>query len=218
MFKRSLIIAAALAMFAPAVHAADLSVKAVPYAPLPVSCTPQSCSGWYGSFGILGNGSNADIIGGGLNNSLFQTGGAITVGGGYQFWSGSLFAAIEGNVGYEFTSNSASVLTQGGSKFIGQELIKLGYNFFPNASSAPVVASQSAVPGLVAPANLLAASTPYLVFGGMQRRGQSMWVNGAGVETIVASSWTTSLEYLYAPSQNAEPATNIISLKLQKHF
>lgn len=217
MFKRSLLIAAFAASLSPAL-ASDFATKAVPYALPPVSCTPQNCSGWYGSFGILGDGSNADIIGGGLNNSLFQTGGAITVGGGYQFWSGSLFAAVEGNVGYEFTRNSASPLTQGGSKFIGQELVKLGYNFFPNASSAPVVASQSAVPGLVAPANLLAASTPYLVFGGMQRRGHSMWVNGAGVETIVASSWTTSLEYLYAPSQNAEPATNIISLKLQKHF
>lgn len=196
-------------------HAADLApiTKAPAFAATP--CIPGSCSGWYADFGIMGDGTNADIIGGGLNNSLFQSGGAILGGGGYQMWNGSWFAAIEANAGYEFSQNT--VLNQGGSKFVGQELIKLGYNFFPSSAAATTAPSQAPV-ALTTPANLLAATTPYLAFGGMQRRGQSLWVNGAGVETIVSSGWSSAVEYLYAPSQQGLPATQVVQLKLMKHF
>ena len=66
--------------------------------------------------------------------------------------------------------------------------------------------------------NFFAATTPYLVFGGMQRRGKNLWVNGAGAETIISAGWTSSLQYLYAPSQNGDPATNVVMLGLNKHF
>jgi hypothetical protein len=197
--------------------AADLTVPTKAPAYLATPCVPGNCSGWYADFGIMGDGTNADIIGGGLNNSIFQTGGAILAGGGYQLWNAAWFAAIEANIGYEFSQNNGALIRQGGAKFVGQELVKLGYNFFPSTATATTTPSQSPIP-LVSPANLLAATTPYLAFGGMQRRGITEWVNGAGVETVIAAGWSSQVEYLYAPSQQGQPATQVVSLKLMKHF
>lgn len=220
MFKRSCFAFAVLAALLSPALAADIpTAKAVPFVSV-APCVPQSCSGFYAGFGVLGDGSNADILGNGINGSVFSTGGAIKIQGGYQLWNGAFFAAIEGGVGYEFTTNASAgvpIVNKGGSKFIGTELVKLGYNFFPQTGSAPAVASQSPVP-LIVPANLLASSTPYFVFGGMQRRGISEWVNGAGVQTVIASGWSTDVKYLYAPSQQGVPATSVVMLELNKHF
>lgn len=220
-FKRSLILSAFGLLAATAALASDLSlpVKAIPFTSATL-CTPSSCSGWYAGFGILGDGSNADIVGSGINGSVFSSGGAIKVQGGYQLWNGAYFAAIEGGAGYEFTTNASAgvpVVEKGGSKFIGTELVKLGYNFFPQAGAAVTTPSQSPVPMTTA-ASLLAASTPYFVFGGMQRRGVSEWVNGAGVQMIVAAGWSTDVKYLYAPAQQNVPATSVVMFELNKHF
>lgn len=223
-FKFSLLFAAAIAAipYSAPLYAADMPVKApgVFAAVSATPCTPGSCSGWYGGFGFMGDGTNADIVGGGLNGSVFAAGGAIKIDGGYQFWNGSWFAAIQGSVGYEFTTNTNGglpIVNGGGSKFVGQELIKLGYNFFPSNASAATTPSQSPVP-LVTPANLLAASTPYLIGGGLQRKGHSVWVNGVGVETVIASGWSASADYLYAPAQQGLDATSIVQLSVHKHF
>lgn len=139
MFKRSIILGAALAALALPAVAADMAVKAQPNIVGTFGgCAPQSCSGWYAGFGILGDGNNADVVGNGVNGSVFSTGGALKVQGGYQLWNGNWFAAIEGSVGYEFTTNAtAGIITKdGGSRFIGTELVKLGYNFFPSPQSA----------------------------------------------------------------------------------
>lgn len=219
MFKR-FAFAAVLACMASAAFAADtFPAKAVPFASTS-PCVPMSCSGWYAGFGILGDGSNADIVGNGINGSVFSSGGAIKLQAGYQLWNGAFFAAIEGGVGYEFTTNSSAglpIAEKSGSKFIGTELVKLGYNFFPQAASAVTTPSQSPIP-LVVPANLLASTTPYFVFGGMQRRGISEWVNGAGMQTVIAAGWSTDLKYLYAPSQQGVPATSVVMFELNKHF
>lgn len=222
MFKRSIIAGAALAVLGPQVaHAADMAVKAQPNIVGTIGgCVPQSCSGWYAGFGILGDGSNADIVGNGVNGSVFSTGGAIKIQGGYQLWNGNWFAAIEAGVGYEFTTNAnanAPVLNAQGSRFIGTELVKLGYNFFPSPQVAQPAPGQSPVP-LTVPANLLASSTPYLTFGGMQRRGLNQWVSGAGIQTVIAAGWSTDVKYLYAPSQQGEAPASIVMFELNKHF
>lgn len=215
---KKILLGSVATLFALQAHAADLARKA-PVALPPVICTPGNCSGWYGGFGFTGNGSNADIVGSGLNGSVFAAGGAITALGGYQLWSGSWFAAIEARVGYEFTT-ATNLPVKGGSgsnRIVGQELIKIGYNFFPSAASSPTVPAQSPVP-LLTPSNLLAASTPYLVGGGCQMGGRNVWCNGVGVETVIASGWSSSADYLYAPSQNNQPAISIVQLSLKKHF
>jgi len=171
-FKRSFILAAVTvhSLFAASAFAADsLPVKALPSLPAAV-CAPGSCSGWYVGFGLVGNGTNADIIGNGINGSVFAAGGAMKVQGGYQFWNGAFFAAAEVGVGYEFTTPASAALAPSqGSRFVGTELVKLGYNFFPSTAAAVSLPSQSPVP-LTVPANLLANTTPYLAFGGVQRK------------------------------------------------
>lgn len=212
-------IAACIAMSS-AAFAADLPTKAPVFAAPAVTCTPQNCSGWYAGFGIMGDGSNADIVGNGINGSVFAAGGIIKAQGGYQLWNGSWFAAAEGSAGYEFTTNASAtvpVVNKGGSKFIGMETIKLGYNFFTSNTSLPTVASQSPV-ALLVPANLLASSTPYLAFGGLQRRGISEWVSGMGVQTVISAGWSSDVSYRYAPAQQGVPATSLVTIDLNKHF
>lgn len=223
MKMRLMLLAAVAATLAlcPAVRAADFPVKAVApvWAPLPATCAPQNCSGWYVGGGVSGTGSNADIIGSGINQSIFSEGVTLKAQGGYQFWNGSVFAAIDVSAGYQFsTPNSAGALvTPNGSKFVGTELVKLGYNFFPQATSATVTPGQS--PSLLTvPANLLASSTPYLTVGGMQRYGKTVEVNGAGVQTVIAKGWSTDVKYLYAAPQQGLPATQVVTLELNRHF
>lgn len=223
MFKRSFALAAAIAMSsmcAVSAFAADLPVKASAFVPVPVTCTPGNCSGLFGGFGFAGNGTNTDIIGGGINGSVFSAGGALKVDGGYQFWSGSWFAALDLAVGYQFTTTTSAGIPStnaNGSRVLGEELIKLGYNFFPSTASATTAPSQSPVP-LITPANLLAASTPYVVGGGCQTKGRNTWCNGVGVEMVIASGWSASADYLYAPAQAGADAVSIVQLSLHKHF
>jgi len=212
---------ASIAIGAPA-FGADLPpiITKGPALAAPVSrCAPGACSGWYAGFGLIGNGTNADIVGNGINGSVFAAGGAVDIHGGYQLWNGALFAAAEASLGYEFSSPTSNVPVANniGSSFVGMELVKLGYNFFPSQQAALTTSSQAPVP-LTVPANLLAATTPYLVFGGMQRHGISEWVNGAGVETVIAQGWSSRAEYLYAPSQQGQPSNQIVRIGIDKHF
>ncbi|SRR5216684_5981962 len=209
----------ALSLLASPALAADLPVKATPYLSAS-SCAAGSCSGWYAGFGVAGDGSNADIVGSGINGSVFAAGGILKAQGGYQFWNGNWFAALDLSLGYEFITNTSAtlpVVNQHGSKFVGLETIKLGYNFFPSTQSAVVTPSQSPIP-LVVPANFFAATTPYFRFGGMQRKGVNMWVNGVGAETVIAAGWTSDVSYLYAPAQQGVPATSLVLLELNRHF
>jgi hypothetical protein len=214
------LVAAFLAMISAPSLAADLSVKA-PSAAY-TGCVPQNCSGWYGGFGFAGAGSNIDIIGGGLNQSVFSAGGIVKAQGGYQLWYGNWFAALDLSIGGEFTTtNSASVNIvpneRGRSKLFGSEMIKLGYNFFPSSQSAQVLPAQSPT-ALLVPANLFAASTPYIKCGGEQRRGISAGACGAGFQTVIAQGWTSDVSYLNSPSQNGLPADNLVMIEVNKHF
>jgi hypothetical protein len=222
MFKRSIVLGAALAALAMPAMAADMAVKARETVVGTIGgCVPQSCSGWYAGFGILGDGSNQDVTnsGGGIDGRVFSTGGALKLQAGYQLWNGNWFAAIEAGIGYEFTTNASgnAIVPRSNSRFIGTELVKLGYNFFPSPAAASPVPGQSPAP-ITVPANLLASSTPYITMGGMQRRGISEWVTGVGVQTVIASGWATDIKYLHAPAQQGEPATSVVMFELNKHF
>lgn len=214
-------LAALAALIASPAIAADLLAFPIKAQPIAAVCAPGNCSGWYAGFGLTGNGTNADIVGNGINGSVFAAGGAVDIHGGYQLWNGQIYGAIQGVLGYQFNS----AVSQGvpvtnnnlGNSFMGMELVKLGYNFFPSAQTATTTPSQSPIP-LVVPANLLAATTPYFVFGGYQRRGISEWVNGAGLTTIVSAGWSSYAEYLYAPAQQGQNATQIVRIGLDKHF
>src|SRR5713226_5844829 len=98
----------ALSLLVSPALAADLPVKAIPYLSTP--CAAGSCSGWYAGFGVAGDGSNADIVGQGINGSVFAAGGILKAQGGYQFWNGNWFAALDLSLGYELITNTSATL------------------------------------------------------------------------------------------------------------
>jgi opacity protein-like surface antigen len=215
---KNLLLAVSAALISTAAFAADLPVKTSVAAPVPY-CTPGNCSGLYGGFGFAGTGANLDLLNGG---SVFSAGGTVKVQGGYQLWNGNWLAAIDLSFGGEFTTATNSAVPvvpreKGRSKLFGSEMIKLGYNFFPSSQSVAPAPSQSPI-AFLTPANLLAASTPYVKCGGLQRRGISAGACGAGVEAVIASGWTADFSYLNSPAQQGLPADQLVMIEINKHF
>src|SRR5947209_18566166 len=87
--------------------AADLPVatKAPAYVP---TCTVANCTGFYIGGHIEGEGSNADIIGSGINGSIFAGGAGLGIHAGYQLWNGQFFAA--GEVGGTYDTGGKTVI------------------------------------------------------------------------------------------------------------
>lgn len=68
--------------------------------------TPLSCSGFYAGGGIGGEGSNADIVGNGINGSVFAGGMTPTFDAGYQYVQGNWIFGAELDVGYTLGTNT----------------------------------------------------------------------------------------------------------------
>ena len=216
-----------LALLLPsAALAGDLNAPALPFkAPVSSPCTLQGCSGFYLGVGLSGTGTNADIVGNGVNGSVFAAGGIIDVHGGYQLWNGQYFAAFEGGIGNQFQP-SQPLSSLGAGSLVGYEKIKLGLGLtglFNQPSGTP--ASGQAPAAINIPASIAAALiSPYLTTGAMQRNGVSQWISGAGAEFLLASHWNLNLEYVYgAPVSktspfNGAPPLNLVTLGLNYHF
>lgn len=202
---------AGLLSFGDRAIAADVAIKAPAFTAPPPNCqSSANCSGWYADFGLLNE--NANIISGGLNGATNDFG--LMVGGGYQLWQGPILAGLQLNGGYEFANQGASMP---GSHFLGTALVQLGYNFFPSSASAPTTPGQSPWQSLV-PANLLAASTPYINAGGCLRHGIVQGCAGVGIQTVIAAGWSTAFDYVNMPSQKGQPDNQVFMLKVLKHF
>ncbi len=171
-------------------------------------CLPTSCSGWYVGAGLTGIGSNADIVGQGISNSVFAAGSIMSITGGYQYWNGQWFAAADASIGYELQKvpNTGS-----GNHLVGIELIKVGgklSNLF-GSGQAPVAV----------PANLSdALISPYITTGAMQRGGKSFSVSGAGAEFTLSQNFVLDLHYIYAPATDALPPQNFVGASLLRKF
>src|ERR1700729_1488012 len=89
--------------------AADLPkplVKA-PVKPAPVVCSLTQCNVWFLGAGMFGAGSNIDIIGQGISNSVFANGGMVLADAGAQAWYNGIFLGAENMVGWAFGSPSS---------------------------------------------------------------------------------------------------------------
>lgn len=105
MFKRIVIIGAALAASLAVAHAADVAPSFPIKAAAPASpCTPTSCTGFYAGGGVSGNGSNLDIIGNGVNGSVFAGGVIPDLHAGYIYKSGAWLWGGEVGLGYFMNS------------------------------------------------------------------------------------------------------------------
>jgi opacity protein-like surface antigen len=91
--------------------------------------TPLSCSGFYIGAGLAGQGSNADIIGSGINGSVFAGGMVPSADVGYQYVQGNWLFALEDDLGYALGS-ALTVNGQSGNVngFRNTLLFKVGGN------------------------------------------------------------------------------------------
>jgi len=101
--------AALLSLFlhmSPAIAADNLPVKAAVASSVGNGspCTPTSCTGFYVGGGIGGNGSNLDIIGSGINGSVFAGGVIPDAHVGYIYKQGAWLFGAETGLGYQMNS------------------------------------------------------------------------------------------------------------------
>ena len=87
-------------------------------APAPVPCTLTQCNVWFLGPSIMGMGSNIDIIGQGISNSVFANGGYVAGTVGAQIWNSGMFLGVENMAGWAFGApasvNGVGVTTAGG--------------------------------------------------------------------------------------------------------
>lgn len=204
-------------MFTVPASAADLAPRL--FTPKAAPCTLQSCSGFYVGAQLAGEGGNADIIGGGLRNSVFAGGGLIGGAAGYQLWNGKYFAAVEIAGMYEV--QSAPGTNVDGHRFTVMELVKVGIGlqglFGPSVPAVPTPAQGET--GISIPASLLQSlASPYVQTGAVQRGGHSQWASGAGMDFIIAQGWNLDVSYLYLAPNDGLPADNLVKLGLNRKF
>lgn len=226
--KRIASFLAAIALCSPA-FAADLAInKALaPAAVAAAPCTLQDCSGWTLGFGIMGQGSNLDILGSGISGSVFAGGGALGVSGGYQFWNGTFFFEPNVSVSYDISPNSPTG-ARPSDRFIFTEGLKVGTplsNLF-NLGAGPIQVPTQITSALM---------TPYVQVGAAQRPMQDMaagWYMGAGASFLLAAdrvgtrAWLLDIDYKrvnYGGSPAVSPGAvmkseNWVGLTIKRKF
>ena len=209
MKKLFLALAAVRGALAPAA-AADLTVKtkAVPFltstpCTVATATTPLSCSGFYIGGGISGQGTNADIVGNGINGSVFAGGMVPMVDIGYQYAQGNWIFAAEFDLGYAV--GSAANIGGAGSNVNGlhtTELLKVGGNL------AALFGTQT--PITIPPQLAAAVIAPYAAIGQAQWQLAGRWANGtvsgAGVLFDIGPQWFGDLRYTYTNFSAAKAA------------
>jgi hypothetical protein len=188
--------ALAIAGITPAIGA-DLPAKpAVKVRTLaPVACTITNCSGFYVGGHIEGVGSNADILGSGINGSIFASGAGLGGHVGYQVWNGNFFAAGEvGATGYTGGTSIISTVANINPSWSVDYLAKFGYglqglfNSAPSPSQGPVSIIQSLNASLI---------SPYFLVGGRTRNFGTGLVTGGGAQYAIGGGWNAFAEYLH---------------------
>ena len=214
--KRTLL-TLAIALLATTAFAADLPAQTIPFpTKAPASgCTTTNCSGWELGVTLMGVGENLNVLGNGLQGSLFAGGGGLGLNAGYQFWNGQYYFAFEGFGTYDPTNNAA-----GGKYLFGTMLqVGMGLQGLLGAPAAPTTPSQSPV-ALTVPAQLASAlASPFLEVGPRWRPWGTGWASGAGFDFVLASGWNAKIAYDYAQYKGAVvPSENIVRIELNKKF
>jgi hypothetical protein len=184
----------------------------------PVPCTTNQCTGWYVGLSLSGAGSNADIIGQGLDNSVFANGGMAGVTLGGQYWMNGLFLGMENTVGYSFGSpatvgnGSASVGGAGLDIFWFEAGGSLGDLF--GSGAQPVAIQNALISDLIAP---YFGTGPAVAFGGSTIGSATMWTSGAGVRYLLPNANRPILldfKYVYGVNNNSEGLVSNKNLQL----
>src|SRR5260370_20437469 len=163
-----------------AAHAADLKPVAATPAAYMATCRVQQCTGFEMGGHVEGVGSNADILGSGINGSIFAGGAGLGLHAGYQLWSGNFFAAGEIGGTYNVGSRSLVGTVADVKPWAIDYLAKFGIGLQGFFNSGPATPSQ----GPVSIFQNLNASliSPYGLVGGRTRNFGTGFVTGAGAE------------------------------------
>jgi opacity protein-like surface antigen len=221
---KKLLLTLSLALTFPAVaaSAADLPpVYKAPAVAAPVAyCTLTYCSGLYVGGELLESGGNFNVAATGLSglaDNNFAMGGHV----GYQYWNGKIFAAVEGGGDYGLIQKGA--IPGGGNQGLwdAYAIGKLGYSL---ADLFNATTSGTATPTLpTSIANALIA--PYVAVGIWCRPWGCGTAVGPGVEGLVATNWTLSVDWLYVSYNNAavnpivsQQSESLIRASLDYHF
>lgn len=171
--------------------ATDFPTKALPV----VACTVTACTGVYFGGHVEGSGSNADILGSGINSSIFANGAGLGGHVGYQLWNGNFFGAFE--VGGTYYTGTVPNLdpTFTDKRWAFDYLFKGGIGLQGFFNSGPATGSQG-------PANVIqslsaALISPYFIVGGRTRSFGTGLVAGAGAQYTLGGGWNAFAEYLH---------------------
>jgi hypothetical protein len=194
-------------------HAADLSVAPLYKAPAvaPVACTTNQCNVWFLGLGVYGAAANANVIGGGLNNSIFANGEMIGASIGGQFWTNGMFLGAEDIVGYSFgpTSQVGTVTNDitGGVNILWLEAGGSLGDFF-GSGAAPVAINSALLSDLISP---YFGTGPAVAFGGSGLGSQTFWTEGAGVRYLIPNAshpLLLDVKYLYGNNTSTNGLVN----------
>jgi opacity protein-like surface antigen len=182
--RKLLLITALVALAAPA-HAADMALKVQPRAvAVKVPCTVFSCvNKFYVGGGMAGNGTNANILGNGIDGSVFAGGGIPFVDVGWMTWNGTFMLGAEVGAGYQInvaggTINGQSVNEQG---YMAYQEFQLGGSLsgIINPGPAPVTSPTGLTADIM---------TPYISFGAEEHSFATGWRTGAGIKFVLPNS------------------------------
>jgi opacity protein-like surface antigen len=226
MAKTMLLASVAAFVVASSAFAADLPVKAppkykaVPGVGTPCQTGPTSCTGPYVGAGLAGVASSMNIIGGGLDGSLFAGGGMPQAAFGYLFANGSFLFNVEVDGGYQYNVNANLNGQSGGlTGAMVQEEVDFGIStntLFQGSTSNPNPFSLS-----------FPLISPYIGAGGVQGnifKPAGAWETGAGVFLDVNANWfiKTGYEYIsWGSSTNGVAQTsgeNLVFLRANYKF
>lgn len=187
-----------------AASAADIAMKAPVYSnPCVVSTasTPLSCSGFYVGGGLSGQGSNADIIGSGINGSVFAGGMVPSAAFGYQYVQGNWLFGAEFDLGYAVNSNlNVNALGTNMNGIRTTEFFKVGGNL------AGLLGTQA--PITIPPQLANSVLGIYAGVGPTQWQLPGAWASGtssgAGVLFDIGPRWFGDLRYTYTNFNSAK--------------
>lgn len=198
---RKLLVAALL--WPLAAQAADLPNPLLKAPPQP-TCTTAFCTGWYAGLGLDGNGTSADILGSGLDGSVFGAGAIPSIDGGYQFWNGSILFGVEAGVGYSVptasTVNGVDV-NPADKGWIGYQELRVGGKLSGIFGTQTPPTTQT----------LLAADliAPYAAIGVAEMEGATGLETGAGLLYAITNKAMLDIGYRYIPFNSTSGPTII---------
>lgn len=181
--------------------AADMPLKA-PVLARSQPCTITWCTGFFIGGNLANAGGNFDVLGTGLTG-LAQNGLGMGAQAGYEFWNGQWYAALQADIDSDLALN-AMPGTSFKNRLTYGVRARLGYSL---ASAFGAATNGTAVPTL--PQQLLQSlMTPYINVGEVWRHSQPALVSGAGVEALIATSWTINADYYhYSYNQGGSAGT-----------